>query len=125
MIERFLRLFPSFLRIEDAYRVHEQEIVRLQDRLEAAQSDRVKLWDTMQEALRGERLAYQSAINHAVQRMGGGVVYPEAHSLPLNAVPRDTKNEAIGSRMLPSERVNRETQRFVTELVAESKKQAG
>jgi hypothetical protein len=125
VIEAFLRLFSSFRRMEEAYREQAGEILRFQDRLEAAQIDRGKLWDTLQEALRGERTAYQTSINHAVQRMGGGVPYPDAHSLPPNVVPRDAKPEAVGSRMLPSEAVARQTQRFVTELVAGSKKQAG
>ena len=91
------------------------EKLRLEDRLQSAIEDKQKLWDTMQEALREERYAYQTMVNHSVQKQGFGTPYPEAHTLPVEAVRKPQAPGPIGrsARMLPSEAAFRQSMRFV------------
>ena len=95
------------------------EKLRLEDRLEAMTTDRDKLWDTMQDAIHGERYAYQTMVNHAVQKNGGGIPFPDSHSLPPAEVRKIQVPGPIGraARILPSELARRETNRFVSEFV--------
>jgi len=90
----------------------------LEDRLTAAQSDKDRLWETMQKALEDERFAYQTMINQAWQKQNGGIPYPEAHSLPPETV-RVQKPGPIGrsARILPSEMASRNTRQFVETFV--------
>jgi len=91
---------------------------RLEDRVEAASEDRNRLWAAMQEALDGERTALHTQINHLVQRSGGGIPYPEAHTLPAATVPREQSTAPISRAMMPGEAVARQTAKFVEEYVA-------
>jgi hypothetical protein len=75
----------------------QNEKLRLEDRLVAAQQDRDRLWESFQQSLQGERTAYQLHINMSLQRMGGGVPYPDAPHLPQHAVP-EASNEPLGRR---------------------------
>lgn len=91
------------------------EKLRLEDRLSTALDDKQRLWDSMNESLRGERYAYQTMVNHAVQGKGFGVPYPEAHTLPPEAVRKPQEPGPIGrtARMLPSEMAERANRQFV------------
>ena len=88
----------------------------LQDRLDATLADRDKLWSTVQEALRGERSAYQAHINMAWQKQNGGIPYPDAPHLPDGAVPPPQAHDPIPRRELPSESVARRTNQFYADL---------
>lgn len=92
------------------------EKLRLQDRLDATVEDRTKLWDTMQECLRGERASYQMHVNQSWQRMGAGVPYPDA---PHMAASASAEGGAIGRKgpVLPSEAVAKRTEQFVNSLI--------
>ena len=59
----------------------------------------------MHESLDGERYALHTQVNHATQRAGGGVPYPEASALPDERVAKLQKSGPIGrrGRMLPSQ----------------------
>lgn len=134
MIPWFLQLFATYRALaEDAAalrRAHE-ELVRqnltLQERLDAAQEDRQKLWrmvekavDSQAAAFANERAAYQMHVNHVVQKQGGGIPYPDAHSLPPRAVPPENPPAPIPRRQLPSEAVARQTAKFITQMVVPS-----
>jgi hypothetical protein len=95
------------------------EKMLLQDRLEAATADRDRLWEMANQALNGERYAYQTMVNHAVQKNGGGIPFGDAHSLPPAEVRKPQTPGPIGrsSRMLPSEGAARRTNQFVREFV--------
>lgn len=92
-------------RVREAYDGEVQAHLRTQDRLDAALKEVEHVWEIANKAIDGERQSYQGQINHLVQKSGGGVVYPEAHSLPENAVPRAQPGGPIGraGRMLPSQ----------------------
>jgi hypothetical protein len=95
------------------------EKLRLEDRLASAIDDKARMWDTMQEALREERFAYQTMVNHAVQPKGFGAPYPEAHTLPAEAVRKPQAPGPVGrsARMLPSEAAFRSSMKFVKNYV--------
>lgn len=116
----FLRLFGAYRRLAASVEVLQTEKLILQDRLDGALQDRDRVWESFQAALAGERLAYQMQINHAVQKAGGGVPYPDAHSLPSGALPKQQAPGAIGrgSRMLFSESAARHNRQFIEELVS-------
>lgn len=96
------------------------EKLLLQDRLDSAIQDKEQLWGTMQEALSGERNALRMQINHAVQKAGGGIPYPDSHALPANAAYQPQKPGPIGrtARVLPSEMQSRANHNFMEEWVA-------
>jgi hypothetical protein len=121
VISWFLRLFPPFRWLEAEARALREdharitaENLRLQDRLDAAREDRDRLWETMQESLRGERTAYQMHVNQSWQRQGGGVPYPDAPHLPVASIPKQG-SEPVGrqGRILPSEAVARRTAEYI------------
>lgn len=124
-MKAFLRLFSPFRELEADYDALTEEHSRLtqeklllQDRLDAAQLDRDRLWSMTSEALAGERSAYQAHINQAWQRVGGGIPYPDAPHLPASAVPKEQSTEPIGrrGRMLPSEAVQQRTSEYIESL---------
>lgn len=115
-----LQLFPAYRDLQDeaaqlrkAYDDASQENLRLLDRIEALSADRTRLWETMQTALDSERQSLRTQINHLVQRSGGGVPYPEAHTLPPHAVPREQDTSPIARPMMPGEAVRAQTSKFV------------
>ena len=89
--------------------------LRLQDQLIAAQEDRARLWDLVEDCLQGERTAYQMHVNMSIQKQGGGVPYPEAPHLPPNAVPPVGQQDSAGrkGRILPSEVLASRTHDFL------------
>lgn len=91
----------------------------LQDRLESAIGDKEHLWATTNRAMEGERYAYQTMVNHAIQKNGGGIPFPDAHALPPAEIRKPQLPGPIGrsSRMLPSEMAHRATSQFVREFV--------
>lgn len=93
--------------------------ISLQDRLESALSDKDKLWGSMQDALNNERFALRSQINHANQKAGAGIPYPDAHSLPPAAVMKPQEGGPIGrkGRILPSEAIAKHDREFIKEFV--------
>ena len=95
------------------------EKLLLEDRLESSTQDRDRLWETMQESLRGERYAYQTMVNHAVQKTGAGTPYPDAHSLPASEIRKPQAPGPIGrsARVLPSEMANRASRQFIHDYV--------
>jgi len=95
------------------------EKLLLEDRLTAALDDKSNLWKMVGEALDNERSALRMQINHATQRLAGGIPYPDAHALPPNAVPPHQQPGPIGrsARILPSELAARQSRQFVTEFV--------
>ena len=58
----------------------------LQDRVDSLIEENGRVWVLLQEALANERNALRTQLNFEVQRHGGGIPYPEAYSLPPNAV---------------------------------------
>jgi len=115
-------LCPNLLDEVETLREANRQLItdnaRLEDRVEAASEDRNRLWAAMQGALDGERTALHTQINHLVQRSGGGIPYPEAHTLPAVAVPREQSTAPISRAMMPGEAVARQTAKFVEEYVA-------
>lgn len=95
------------------------EKLLLEDRLESAIADKDRLWETMQESLRGERYAYQTMVNHATQKTGAGTPYPDAHSLPASEIRKPQAPGPIGrsARVLPSEMAQRQKREFVRNYV--------
>ena len=128
LLKLLLRLTPQFQQIEaelKTLRANYQDLTTenllLQDRLDAAREDRTKMWDTMQECLRGERTAYQMHINQAWQKTGAGAPYPDAPQLPPHMLPKQETHEPIGRRrVLPSEVVAQKTAEYVRGLVPTS-----
>lgn len=117
--EGLLRWFPRFRAIEterDQLRESvvslQNEKIRLEDRLVAAQQDRDRLWESFQQSLQGERTAYQLHVNASFQRMGGGVPYPDAPHIPEHLVPTPS-TEPMGrrGRVLMSEVLRQMTDR--------------
>ena len=85
----------------------EAENIRLQDRVEAANEDRAKLWTMLQEALGNERKALMMEVNAKWQKDYGVTPFPDAPSIPEkyeNAVNAVTEFGRQG-RLLPSEMV--------------------
>ncbi len=126
MITWFLGLFHTFnalMRETESLRTAVNELTTekllLQDRLEAALEDKQHLWIGMESALQNEREALRTQVNHAVQRAGGGIPYPNAHSLPANVVREPQTPGPVGrrGRMLPSEIAQQQTQKFMEEFV--------
>ncbi len=140
MILRFLRLFRIFRELEArtetlirekrtlqtdltfsraAFNEAQSDKLRLQDRLDAALADKDHLWNIMQDSLNNERNALRMQVNHAVQKAGGGIPYPDAHSLPAEAVrPLQTPGPVGRSgRQLPSEVLARHNNRAIEEIV--------
>ena len=95
------------------------EKLLLQDRLESALSDKDKLWDTMTEAMNGERPALHTMVNHSVQKNGGGIPFPDAHALPPSEVRKVQESGPVGrrSRILPSELAERQSVKFIKDYV--------
>lgn len=139
MIQWFLRLFPAFLLLE-AHLVSlrttfdqlsrdlaecraaladlSTEKLMLQDRLDAALADRDQLWSTMQQALTNERDALRMQVNHAVQKSGGGIPYPDSHSLPATSVRPVQQPGPVGrrGRILASEAGRRQTDMVIEKI---------
>lgn len=128
MILWFLRFFSQFRDLEmsarsagfdiaELRRANEELITEkavLAVRIESAMQETARAWQAMQDALHGERLAMQMQVNHAVQKSGGGIPYPNAHSLPAST----TKIQEPGpvgrrGRELPSESIAKATQRGI------------
>lgn len=126
MILHLLRLFSTFRDLEALADLHARnmasldvdlkacresheelstEKLRLQDRVDVAEAEVERVWELFRESLGNERIALRTMVNHATQRSGGGVPFPEAHSLPPNATPRVQEPGPIGrrGRMLPSQ----------------------
>ena len=130
MLRWLLRIFPSLRDMQDerlTLREANKELLaqntRLEDRLEAAIEERGKLWRMVEIAQAGEREAYRMQINHAVQRAGGGVPFPEAHSLPPNSIPDPNKSHTpIARAMLPGEAVRSQTSKFLQDYVTDIQK---
>lgn len=91
------------------------EKLLLQDRLDSALNDKDRLWDTMQQALNGERSALKTMVNHSVQKSGGGIPFPEEHSLPANTIRPVQQPGPVGrsGRLLPSEAMGRANNSFI------------
>ncbi len=147
MILWFLRLFSYVLELElDNNRLRVQRdnaqdgmtelntlAESLRRRLEDCESDRQHLWTLVSDALSSERTAfaneraaYQMHVNHAVQRQGGGIPYPGAHSLPPNVLTNlDAETGAAGrkGREIPSIAVRQRFDQLVHNAV-EAKKAA-
>jgi hypothetical protein len=121
MLLWFLRLFPLFAVNEADLLVCRQAIedmtadnLRLQDRLDSALAEKEHLWTAMQEAMDNERHAMRMQINHAIQKAGGGIPYPDSHSLPVASILPLQESGPIGrsGRILPSEAVARRNASF-------------
>lgn len=135
----FLRLFSAFQTMELLLERHRQsnesltaqlgtlreahqelvtEKLLLQDRLEAALADKEHLWAMTQDALNAERNAMRMQVNHAVQKAGGGIPFPDAHSLPPAQV-RVQQPGPVGrrGRILPSESVAQQNHDFLSEYI--------
>lgn len=135
----FLRLFSAFRDMEALLEMQAQtaedmeadlkachssledvgiEKLQLQDRLESALSDKEHLWAAMNEALGNERDALRMQVNHAVQKSGGGIPYPDSHSLPPSAARPLQAPGPVGrsGRRLPSEMGQDQTNKFIAEF---------
>ena len=105
---------------QEGYLREQQERIRTQDRLDSAIQDREQLWGLVKESLAGERFALQTQVNHANQKTGAGIVYPDAHSLPMHAVPKQQESGPVGraGRMMPSQAAAQATTRALEEYAA-------
>lgn len=140
MVDRFLLLFPQFrakaralaafeaalhsmenanVRLEDDnQKLHDilrdsnAQILTLQGRLDAAQEDRNRLWDLVQDSLRGERTAYQSSLNLQWQRQGLGAPYPDAPQIPTDRLKAPVPDSVIPRPRTGSEQVAAKTAQF-------------
>lgn len=92
--------------------------LRLQDRCDHLESDRLHLWEIVKDAIRNERGTYQSELNAQWQMKGWGVRYPEAAHLEREATPDTKPQSGVGGRELPSTRINRETKKFIDNYVS-------
>ncbi len=82
MIAWLLNLFPSHRTLLSGLQDAQAQNLRLQDRLDAAESERSRLWSELQAALKGERDALQMAVNEHWQRAYGVAPFPEAPHIP-------------------------------------------
>lgn len=133
MILSFLRLFPQFAACESdlaecrtALAELSTEKLMLQDRLDAALADKEHLWRSMNEALANERNSLRMQVNHAVQKAGGGVPYPDAHSLPAGATQPIQESGPVGrrGRLLSSEAVQQQSRKFIAAFVEDLNQRA-
>jgi len=92
------------------------EKLLLEDRLQSALDDKQQLWDLVKDSLHGERYALQTQVNHATQRHGGGIPYPDANALPAHTV-RTQEGGPIGPkrRLLPSQAGAMRTRKYIME----------
>lgn len=74
----------------------EQENIRLQDRLEFAQADRARVWDSFEASLANERMSYQMQINSSWQQKCGVTPFPDAPHLPDSQSARPERLGPIG-----------------------------
>lgn len=124
MIRWLLSLFPQFRRLEidlaharDACAAEAEERQRAEGRLDDLIRDREKLWETLQQALQGERYALQSQANVLSQRSGGGVPYPDAHKVDSPVLTQEGGPVGTSGRMLPSQRAEAARQAAIRDLV--------
>lgn len=112
----------------DALRNANEELVTektlLEDRIESALGDKDRLWETMQQALSGERYALQTMVNHSTQKAGGGTPFPEANILPAEVVRKPQVGGSVGrrGRILPSQQMAAANRQFVDAFLAEKAK---
>lgn len=135
MTDWFLHLFArvrwqdvTIANLQEAAAEARSEATALRQALDDARRDRENVWELVKAALSAERTAvaneraaYQMHVNHAVQRQGGGVPYPEAHSLPPEATPKlDAETGPAGrmSRILPSEVYAQAAKSFIAADIA-------
>lgn len=124
MILWFLRLFPQFRALEsdrdarlaevrESAQELQQQVLLLQDRLDAAQSDRGRMWDLMEKSIEEMKIAYQMHVNVQWQKQGQGKPYPDAPGLPEHAVPKQNVDPVVPRSMLPSEAARLATKQFM------------
>jgi hypothetical protein len=125
-LKTFLRLFEWVRDMESALVSMEAENSQLRKQSEAMLEERCDLWNLVHDtlakydvAVANERAAYQMHVNHATQKMGGGIPYPDAHNLPPSAVPNpDPPKGGYGRRfVLPSEAVAQASERMIRKYV--------
>ena len=93
---------------------------RLEVLLEAAQTDRSRMWDVVNHALKDAAFAYQSSINLTRGLAGMPQPYPDSAPLPERVLPHE--EEPFGRPIeLPSERMARQQSEFIKATVARRK----
>lgn len=99
---------------------HEND--KLTDRVDALLEDRKQLWTSFQESLRSERASYQLGINSAVQRMNGGIPYPEAPHLAAQTATQPGESISVGrpGHISISDRVNAASSQYLQSKLARS-----
>lgn len=117
----FLSLFPAYNALRGQLQEAQSRELILQDRLDGALDERQKIWDMLQEALNGERTAYQAHVNVEWQRKGFGAPYPEAPHLDSSAVPQQSDVHSTPRRRIGSELVADGQRKFIEELRSRSK----
>lgn len=122
MAAEFAELQSDRVDLQNLREAHQDLITEkllLEDRLNSALEDKQRLWDSMQEALNGERNALRTMVNHSVQKNGGGIPFPDAHSLPPSEIRKVQTPGPVGrsQRILPSEITERASRKFVNEYV--------
>jgi hypothetical protein len=106
-------------RLREAVQQLTQEKLLLQDRLDASNEERSRVWSMMQQALEGERMAYQMHINQSWQRTTGTVPYPDApHAAQPKPVPANPEPLGRAGRILPSDRIARRTEEYLASTFA-------
>lgn len=117
--------------LREAYRSIDQDKTRLEDRLIASEEERTRLWKLFEDTLKSERDAYQLHINMSMQRLGGGIPYPDAPHINGGLAGAATQ-QAIGDslagrkgRMTTSELIEQQTRRNLEEMMADVKAQGG
>lgn len=100
----------------------QHENSKLIDRVDALLEDRTALWASFQESLRSERASYQLGINSAVQRMNGGIPYPDAPHLAVQATQEPGESTSLGrqGRISSSDRLNEATNAYIQSKIARS-----
>lgn len=110
---RFLRLFQSFVNLENARMALASEAQSLRDRLAYAESESAH-WREQYAAVNNDNiLLLKSMVNEQTQRQNGLVRFPEAWSMPANlAGPQEGPTHAGLPIMTPSQKVERRYQDF-------------
>lgn len=101
----------------DAVARESEERERGEQRIDILTRDRDKLWETLQQALQGERYALQSQANVLSQRSGAGVIYPEAHKIDSPVISQEGGPVGRSSRILPSQRAEQVRQDAIRQMV--------
>lgn len=112
----FLRCFAAFRELEDsAQQLNNQNLV-LQDRLDQSIAERERVWKMAEEMRASMENAYRMQVNLDLQKQGFAPLYADSPHLP-QAPHQAPENPVVPGRPVPSQQVQRETQKFIRDFV--------